>query len=142
MKDERGGVLVLVGFILALVILALFLVFQIIRYGIAVADLQAAADAAAEAAVAAVDIPTLQYTGQIWFSGSGDVDALATAFARANSTYLAPKGYPITCAVVDINDQEDTITVACSATVSELLGMSRTLTRHATAKARPLTFGP
>lgn len=140
--DERGGVLVLVGFVLAFVVLGLLLVIQIIRYGIAVADLQAAADAAAEAAVSAVDIPTLQYTGEIWFSGSGDVDALATEFANANSTYLAPKGYPITCAVIDIDDQEDTVTVACSATVSELLGMSRTLTRRATAKARPLTLGP
>jgi len=142
MRSERGGVLVFFGLVLAFVVLALLVVVQIIRYGLAVADLQAAADAAAEAAVSAVDIPTLEETGEIWFSGTGDVDGLATAYANANSTYLAPKGYPITCAVVNIDDADDTVTVACSATVSELLGRSRTLTRWATAKARPLTFGP
>ena len=142
MRCQKGGTLVFFGLVLAFVALALLAVIQIVRYAVAVSDLQAAADAAAEAAVSAVDIPTLEETGEIWFSGSGDVDGLATAYANTNSVYLAPKGYPITCAVVEINDADDTVTVACSATVSELLGRSRTLTRQATAKARPLTYGP
>jgi|GEM_PF-6669779 nitrate reductase gamma subunit len=42
MRSERGGVLVFFGLVLAFVVLALLVVVQIIRYGLAVADLQAA----------------------------------------------------------------------------------------------------
>ena len=134
-KHEAGNVLVMVAFWVGFVALALLLLTQVTRYGLAVADLQNAADAAAEAAVSDVDVSYFQLTGDIWFVYP-DINSRISHYANANSTYLAPAGYPITCQLSGFGNAPARVTVGCSATVSQLLGHSYSFHRDSVAAVR------
>ena len=134
-RREAGSVLVLVAFWVGFVALALLLLAQVVRYGLAVADLQNAADAAAEAAVSDVDVSYFQQTGDIWFLYP-DMLSRISHYANANSTYLAPAGYPITCQFSHFGNAPARVAVSCSATVSQLLGHGFAFHRDSSAAVR------
>lgn len=134
-REESGSVLVIVAFWVGFVALALLLLAQVVRYGLAVADLQNAADAAAEAAASAVDVSYFQQTGDIWFLYP-DINSRVSQYANANSTYLSPAGYPITCHIYHLGHTPARVAVRCSATVSPLLGHGYAFHRDSVAAVR------
>ena len=140
-KRETGSVLVMVAFWVGFVALALLLLAQVVRYGLAVADLQNAADAAAEAAVSDVDVFYFQLTGDIWFLYP-DINSRISHYANANSTYLAPAGYPITCHFSHFGHVPARVAVSCSATVSPLLGHGHAFHRDSVAAVRADSYLP
>ncbi|WP_322798304.1 pilus assembly protein TadG-related protein [Thermoflexus sp.] len=107
---------------------------QIGRLQAARGELQKAADAAAEAAAAMVDIERFKATGGVAFAG--DVFAVAQRYALANAAYLTARGvFPRVSAIVPDNATR-TVRVVVEADVSPLLGLFGRVRAEGTSQVR------
>jgi len=122
-------------------ILMMFLVAPLVWMGIQIgrlqaaqAELQKAADAAAEAAAAMVDVEHFKATGGLRFAG--DVFPVAQAYAAANAGGLPAKGiFPRVTAIVP-DDATRTVRVAVEADLSPILGLPVRARAEGTSQVR------
>jgi Flp pilus assembly protein TadG len=78
-----------------------------------------AADAAALAAAARINISLYRETGQVVFLP--DAYAYAQEYATLNSSYLASRSIPVTVTGITINETSQTVSVRVTADLSALL---------------------
>ena len=99
--------------------------------------LQNAADAAAEAAAASVDVAHFQHSGEVRLTR--DVYNVAQAYTMRNAGSLPAKG--VTPRVVSIvpNNSNQTVRVVVAATVSGMFGIPATVRATGTAKVRAIS---
>ncbi len=119
-----------------LVVPLIWLSIQIGRAQAAQGELQKAADAAAEAAAAMVDVEAFKATGALVFAG--DVYAVAQAYAFRNAGYLPARGiFPQVTAIVPDNATR-TVRVEVRADLSPLLGLPVRARAEGTAQVRSI----
>jgi hypothetical protein len=119
-----------------LVVPLMWMGIQIGRLQAAQGELQKAADAAAEAAAAMVDVEAFKATGRLVFSG--DVYGVAQAYAGRNAGYLPSRGiFPQVTAIVPDNATR-TVRVEAQADLSPLLGLPVRARASGTAQVRSI----
>lgn len=109
---------------------------QIGRLQAAKGELQKAADAAAEAAAAMVDVEAFKATGALTFSG--DVYGVAQAYALRNAGYLPSRGiFPRVTAIVPDNATR-TVRVRVEADLTPILGLFGRASAEGIAQVRSI----
>ena len=134
-RDERGVSYALTAFVLTFVVLPLMLLsMQLGRMVSTKHALQNAADAAAEAAVAMVDVDHFRRTGDIVLSG--DVYPTARYYARRTFVQLGAKGVTPRVTGIWVDEATNTVRVAVEARVSAMFGVPVTVHAEGTAQVR------
>ncbi len=136
-RDERGISYALTALLFAFVVLPLMLLsMQLGRMVSTKHALQNAADAAAEAAVAMVDVGHFRATGDIVLSS--DVYPTAQYYAQRTFAHLGAKGVTPRVTGIWVDEATNTVRVAVEARVSALFGVPVTV--HAQGAARVRAF--
>ena len=134
-RDERGLSYALTAALLTFVVLPLMLVsMQLGRMVSAKHALQNAADAAAEAAVAMVDVNHFRRTGEIVLRG--DVYTEAQYYASRTFAPLGVKGVTPRVTGIWVDEATNTVRVAVEARVSALFGAPVTVHAEGAAQVR------
>ncbi|WP_322794691.1 pilus assembly protein TadG-related protein [Thermoflexus sp.] len=135
MRRERGFSYAWTALVfMFLVVPLVWMGIQIGRLQAAKGELQKAADAAAEAAAAMVDVEAFKASGAIVFSG--DVVPVAQAYAWRNAGYLPERGiFPRVAAIVPDNATR-TVRVVVEADLSPILGFPVRASAEGTAQVR------
>lgn len=122
MRDQRGFSYAWTALLFMFVVTPLvWMGVQIGRLQAAKGDLQKAADAAAEAAAAMVDVETFKATGALVFSG--DVYGVAQSYASRNAGALPSRGiFPRVTAIVP-DQATRTVRVVVEADLTPILGL-------------------
>jgi Flp pilus assembly protein TadG len=119
MKRESGQTTIFFTLILTGLLLLTAVGIEIGRIVYARGELGKAADAAALAAVAQVDLSYYRETGQVRFLPN--VYVMAQNFASRNSTYLQSRHIAVTVTDIFVDPDQQTVFVTVSADLSSLL---------------------
>ena len=134
-RDERGSLYAWAAFVLTFVVLPLMLFAVQVGRAVNTQDaLQNAADAAAEAAVAMVDVPYFRRTGRIRLTG--DVYPVAQAYATRTFRQLGPRSVTPRVVAIVPDDATRTVRVVVQARVSAMFGVPVTVRAEGTAQVR------
>jgi len=118
-RKERGQTTVFFTLILTGLILLTAVAVEVGRIVYARGEVGKAADAAALAAAARIDIPQYRQSGQLIFLP--DVYSNAQQVASMNSTYLANRSIPVTVTDIAIDESTQMVRVSVTANLSSLI---------------------
>ena len=118
-RAERGQTTVFFTLILTGLIVMTAVAIEIGRIVYARGEVGKAADAAALAAAARINVPLYRQTGQVVFLP--DVNGNAQEVAGSNSAYLAKRSIPVTVTGISIDENAQMVRVSVAADLSSLM---------------------
>jgi Flp pilus assembly protein TadG len=116
---QAGQILVMLPFIASMLLLVLAAGIVLGRIAMANADIQRAADAAALAAAANIDVPVWRDQGRLAYTASAY--SAAQSQASANASYLRAQGIPVSVTQLWLDPGRQRAYVSVSADIQSLL---------------------